>query len=70
MDKLKGIRNENNLRQKDMAELLDISQDTYGMKERGEREFTVSEVNIILDIFPDYSYKELFYNQKRKKGCY
>ena len=64
MDKLKGIRNENNLTQKDMAELLDISQDTYGMKERGERDFTVSEVNTILDLFTSASYEELFYNQK------
>ena len=62
MDKLKGIRNENNLTQKDMSELLDISQDTYGMKERGERDFTVSEVNTILDIFTSASYEELFYS--------
>ena len=65
MNKLKGVRNENGLRQKDMADLLGVSQDTYGMKERGERDFTVSEVNTILDIFPDYSYKELFCNQKK-----
>ena len=64
MDKLKGIRNENNLTQRDMAELLDVSQDTYGMKERGERDFTVSEVNTILDIFTPASYEDLFYNQK------
>ena len=62
MNKLKGIRNENNLTQKDMAEFLNISQDTYGMKERGEREFYVSEVNDILDLFPKCSYKELFYS--------
>ena len=64
MDKLKGIRNENNLTQRDMADLLGVSQDTYGMKERGERDFTVSEVNTILDIFTSASYEELFYNQK------
>ena len=64
MNKLKGVRNENNLTQRDMADLLGVSQDTYGMKERGERDFTVSEVNTILDIFTSASYEELFYDQK------
>ena len=62
MNKLKGVRNENNLTQKDMADLLGVNQDTYGMKERGERDFTVSEVNTILDIFTSVSYEELFYS--------
>lgn len=38
------LRKESNLSQRQMAELLNISENSYGMKERGNKQFTSDEM--------------------------
>lgn len=44
MNKVKGYRNMANLTQEEMAKALNISVVSYNLKEKGEREFTQSEM--------------------------
>jgi len=60
LNKLKGARAEYGLRQKDVAEKLGITKKTYMRKENGQTEFTHSEINKILNLFPNKSYKDIF----------
>ncbi|MEG2380025.1 MAG: helix-turn-helix transcriptional regulator [Bacilli bacterium] len=48
---LKSLRARRGLRQRDLAELLDIPITTYSSKENGKRKFTVEEAIILSDIF-------------------
>lgn len=48
---LKSLRAMQGLTQADMAQLLDISKNSYNRKEIGEREFTLSEAKKIADTF-------------------
>lgn len=57
--KLKVLRAQHNLRQIDVAKKLGVSISTYSQKEQGIREFTVSEINKILELF-NVSYEEIF----------
>lgn len=45
------LRSERGLKQKDMAKLLDITFETYGMKERGQHQFQMDEMFIISRFF-------------------
>lgn len=45
------LRKENNISQEYLAKALDISERSYGMKERGESDFRVGEMIIIHNIF-------------------
>lgn len=55
--RLKALRAERGMTQKDMAEVLDMNVDTYRKKENGKRDFTLKEVAIAkekLGVDPDY----------------
>lgn len=53
-------RREKRLKQKDLAEILNIHSVTYSRKERGELEFTLNEAFILADYFK-VSIEELFW---------
>jgi DNA-binding XRE family transcriptional regulator len=65
--KLKGARVEKGITQFKMAELLDITQNTYYLKEVNKsingkkRDFTISEANKILTIL-NKKYEDIFLN--------
>ena len=48
---IKAIREHNDLTQKQMAELLNVSQNTYSQYETGKIEWTASSLIIIADYF-------------------
>lgn len=48
---LKSLRAKKGLRQKDVAEMLDIKPTTYTGKENGDRKFTVEEAVKLSEIF-------------------
>lgn len=48
---IKAIREDNDLTQKQMAELLNVSQNTYSQYETGKIEWTASSLIIIADYF-------------------
>ena len=50
-DKLRGLRAEKGLSQKEIADLLGISSTSYNFKENGERQFTEKEVLKLFEIF-------------------
>lgn len=58
-NKLKAIRKSRQLTQSDVANLLDISTTTYSLKERGIKEFKLSEAKKLASIF-EKSLEELF----------
>ena len=60
MNKLRGLRVAKGLTQEDMADILGISKQTYNQKEQGKSEFKTSEINIILDLFDDENYENIF----------
>lgn len=45
------LRKKNNISQKDLAVLLNISETQYGKKERGQAEFTQDEMFLLSDYF-------------------
>lgn len=49
--KLRGLRAEKRLTQKDMAEKMSISTSSYLLKEKGDRKFSADEVNLLAKIF-------------------
>lgn len=59
--KLKGKRVEYGYTQEKFAELIGISLTTYQLKERGVREFNMSEINSILKLL-NCTYEEIFFN--------
>lgn len=50
VNKVRGKRKELGLTQTDMAELIGISNITFFLKEKGEREFTITELEKIAEI--------------------
>lgn len=58
--KLRGKRVEHGYTQEKFAELVGISITTYQLKERGVREFTMSEINTILKLL-NCTYEEIFF---------
>jgi len=44
-------RKENHLKQEDLAELLNISTDAYGLKERGQVQFKADEMFMLSEYF-------------------
>lgn len=50
-NKIKGLRNEHNDSQERLANILNISTTSYAQKERGERDFKVSEVTFIANYY-------------------
>lgn len=56
---LRGLRAKNRLRLKDMAKILGITPESYGLKERGMYDFKESEINKILEYF-DVKYEDVF----------
>ncbi|MGM0940323.1 MAG: helix-turn-helix transcriptional regulator [Bacillota bacterium] len=53
------LRKERNLTQYDMKNLLNISKDAYGMKERGNAQFTMDEMFILSKYF-DLPLEQIF----------
>jgi len=49
--KIKKLRKENNLTQKDMGDLYDISKSAYNKKEKGKANFTLEDVKRTKEIF-------------------
>lgn len=45
------LRKEAGFRQKELAEIIGISEDAYGYKERGQRPFDLDEMFILRDLF-------------------
>lgn len=45
------LRSDRGLKQKDMAEMLGITKETYGMKERGQLQFSMDEMFTISRYF-------------------
>lgn len=60
MSLVKKLRNENNLKMSDMAELLQISVPNYQKKETGKVKFTLTEARKISIKF-DKSIEEIFF---------
>jgi transcriptional regulator with XRE-family HTH domain len=70
--RLKALRAERGMTQKDMAEVLDMNVDTYRKKENGKRDFTLKEVAIAkekLGVDPDYYFFYVFSNQSVTRGA-
>lgn len=59
--RLKALRTKNRFTQQDMAQMLNISYSTYSMKENGNRDFTISEIEKIRDLF-GLSYEQIFFD--------
>ena len=70
-NKLKGLRAEYNIKQKELAKKIGITATAYSLKETGEQQFKESEINIILDLFNE-KYENVFldrkYTQTKQKG--
>ncbi|EZY71522.1 helix-turn-helix transcriptional regulator [Staphylococcus aureus] len=65
-NRLKGLRAERGLTQKDMAKILKMNTTTYRKKENGERDFTLQEVALAqkeLNIDPQYYFFYMYSNQ-------
>lgn len=58
--KLIGTRKEHNIHQSEMADVLDISETSYGAKERQDQQFKIEEINKMLELFPNKKYEDLF----------
>lgn len=71
--RLKALRAERGMTQKDMAEVLNMNVDTYRKKENGKRDFTLKEVAIAkekLGVDPDYYFFYVFSNQMVTRGAF
>lgn len=71
--RLKALRAERGMTQKDMAEVLNMNVDTYRKKENGKRDFTLKEVAIAkekLGVDPDYYFFYVFSNQSVTRGAF
>jgi transcriptional regulator with XRE-family HTH domain len=69
--RLKALRAERGMTQKDMAEALEMNVDTYRKKENGKRDFTLKEVAIAkerLGVDPDYYFFYIFSNRSVTSG--
>lgn len=53
------LRKESGMNQRKMADILGISADAYGMKERGDMQFKLDEIFIIAEYF-DKNVEEIF----------
>ena len=60
---LRALRARKNLTQEDIAKILGITTRTYASKERGEHQFTISEVYKICDYFKVSPMDIFFTNQ-------
>ena len=58
--KLKGLRAMRDMNQKSMAELLNMTRESYVRKENGHSEFTLGEARVIKDLF-GMSVEEIFF---------
>lgn len=59
--KLRGKRVEHGFTQAELADKIGLSLTTYRLKECGDREFTMSEINSILKLL-NCTYEEIFFN--------
>ena len=59
--KLRGKRVEAGYTQAELAQKIGLSLTTYRLKECGDREFTMSEINTILKLL-NCTYEEIFFN--------
>ena len=59
--KLRGKRVEAGYTQAELAQKIGLSLTTYRLKECGDREFTMSEINSILKLL-NCTYEEIFFN--------
>ena len=57
--RLKSLRVLHGMTQDDMAELLNMTPPTYRTRENGKTDFTVSEINTILETF-NVKYEDIF----------
>jgi DNA-binding XRE family transcriptional regulator len=65
--RLKGLRAELGMTQADMAEVMEIQEDTYRKKENGKRAFTLDEVaraKLKLGIDTNYYFFYMYCNQR------
>lgn len=53
LQKLKELRKANDIKQREMAELLGISKPAYNQKENGKRAFTIDECRIVAELFSE-----------------
>lgn len=60
--KLKAKRVENGMNQEEMAKALNISRNSYNLKEAGHRDFTYSEIIIILKLF-NCRFEDVFFTE-------
>ena len=66
LTKLRGKRVEYGYSQQDLAKKLEISTNAYNLKETGKREFRMSEINLLLELF-NCTYEDIFLYQKSTK---
>lgn len=69
--RLKALRAERGMTQKDMAKTLNMNVDTYRKKENGKRDFTLKEVAVAkekLGVDPEYYFFYIFSNQSVTKS--
>lgn len=65
--RLKALRVKNNIVQQDMADMLDINYSTYSLKENGIRDFTITEIQKIIELF-GLPYEEIFFDDNAHKS--
>ena len=67
--KLIGKRHELKLTQEDMARLIGISKNNYGLKENGKLDFSLPEIKKILNIL-NSTYEEIFFEESVTENSY
>lgn len=60
--KLRAKRVENGMTQKDMAIKLGITPNSYSKKETGQKDFTFSEIIVILNLF-NCKFEDVFFTE-------
>jgi DNA-binding XRE family transcriptional regulator len=62
-NKLKALIASNNMKQKDLAEYLEVDNSTISLKINCKRDFTITEIEKIKKFF-NKSYEEIFFNEE------
>lgn len=60
VNNLKIYRQINGYTQKEMAKALGISEASYNRKENNKIDISIKDINIILDMFDNVTYEDLF----------
>ena len=63
--KVKGFRNMLNLSQKEVADMLGLSKQSFSLKERGKVKFTIDEMKTLKNLFssinPHITIEDIFF---------